>query len=267
MKIISSNSAQYGMVFSRLLESQCEVVVWQINPENQKRNVTESVLKKKSDMLYFLLPIGVTFDSELPVYFYIEDGQIIFKSQFLEYADANFCVAAPSELKFLDLPESETIKRGMGVDVATKWKSRRFSTGSESISTFIKPKKMAERSSRDKEFLGQEFDFMSLDEEDKLYADKRESKRVKPKTDKLVKIQVQGQKEAKVYKLFDLSQGGMAFLAYDINEVPKAAEIHVLGFDSFDLDDPLIGTIMSHRPVDESQIEFKIGIKFTDGQN
>lgn len=267
MKIVNPDSPQYAKVFSRLVESQCEIIVWQMNPNNQKRTVNESTVKKVSNVLKFSLPVGVTFDAELPMYFYIEDGQIIFKTQFLEYADNHFCVALPPELKFLDEPESETLKRGMGVDVATKWKSRRFASGSENISTFIKPKKMAERSSRDKEFLGQEFDFMSLDEEDKLFADKRESKRVKPKTDKLVKILVNGQKEAKVYKLFDLSQGGMAFVAYDLNDLPKAAEIQVLGFDAFDLDDPLYGTIMSHRAVDEAQVEFKVGIKFSDGQN
>jgi hypothetical protein len=43
-------------------------------------------------------------------------------------------------------------------------------------------------------------------------------------------------------------------------------EVFVMGFDAFDLDDPLVGIIMSQRAVDETNVEFKIGIKFSEGQ-
>jgi hypothetical protein len=40
-----------------------------------------------------------------------------------------------------------------------------------------------------------------------------------------------------------------------------------MGFNEFLLDDPLIGKVMSIRPMDEHQVEFKVGVKFTEGQD
>jgi hypothetical protein len=107
---------------------------------------------------------------------------------------------------------------------------------------------------------------VSLDEEEKLFADKRESPRMRPKSGKLVKVMKKGESKIIIMKLFDLSQGGMAFLTMNPNDYPKGSEIFVTGFDAFDLDDPLVGTVMSHRNVDELNLEFKIGIKFHEGQ-
>ena len=125
---------------------------------------------------------------------------------------------------------------------------------------------MAQRSNRDQQLLKSEFG-LTVDEEDKLFAGQRAAPRARPKDDKWVKV-VRGIGEAALpYKLFDLSQGGMGFVSFDETEFPKGSDIHVVGFNDFELDDPLLGTIMSIRPMDGVLSEFKIGVKFSEGQS
>jgi hypothetical protein len=70
-----------------------------------------------------------------------------------------------------------------------------------------------------------------------------------------------------LHKLFDLSRGGMGFIIHDDGIFSKGEEIRIVGFNDFDLDDPLVGMIMSIRPIDGAQSEFKVGVKFNEGQD
>ena len=130
----------------------------------------------------------------------------------------------------------------------------------------MRVKSMAQRSNRDQQLLKSEFG-LTVDEEDKLYADQRAAPRARPKDDKWVRL-VKGVSETPLpYKLFDLSQGGMGFVSFDETEFPKGSDIRVVGFNDFELDDPLFGQIMSIRPIDGVLSEFKIGVKFSEGQS
>jgi c-di-GMP-binding flagellar brake protein YcgR len=130
----------------------------------------------------------------------------------------------------------------------------------------MRVKSMAQRSVRDQELLNLEMG-LTLDEEDKLFAAQRESPRARPKDDKWVKVlRSQGQSPL-VYKLFDLSRGGLGFVSAVESEFTKGSLIYIVGFNDYDLDDPLIGTIMSIRSMDGNLGEFKVGIKFTEGQD
>jgi hypothetical protein len=126
---------------------------------------------------------------------------------------------------------------------------------------------MIERSDRDQAFLNQEFeDFLSLEDEEKLFADKRESPRSRPKIDKWVRIRTFDSQELHILKLFDLSRGGIGFITMNPERFPTNSKLMIVGFENHSLDDPLIAEVMSHRPMDELEIEFKIGCKFDDGQ-
>ena len=59
----------------------------------------------------------------------------------------------------------------------------------------------------------------------------------------------------------------MGFVSFDETEFPKGSDIRVVGFNDFELDDPLFGQIMSIRPIDGVLSEFKIGVKFSEGQS
>ena len=125
---------------------------------------------------------------------------------------------------------------------------------------------MAQRSVRDQELLNHEFN-MSLDEEDKIFAGLRESPRARAKENKWVRVSLDDSAEFGVFKLYDLSRGGLGFICSKESKFKKGLRIKIIGFNDFDLDDPILGEVMSSRAVDESQIEFKVGVKFYDGQN
>src|SRR5690606_8788403 len=103
--------------------------------------------------------------------------------------------------------------------------------------------------------------------EDRLFADKRESPRARPQKDKRVKLKLKDTEQNYTYKLFDLSRGGMGFICEVETIFKKGDTILVLGFDDFELDDPIFGKVMSVRPIDGESSQWKLGVKFEDGQD
>lgn len=63
------------------------------------------------------------------------------------------------------------------------------------------------RSGRDQDFLNAEFETVTLEEEDRLVADRREFPRTRPHEKKWVKVMVLAQAKVHVLNLYDLSQG------------------------------------------------------------
>lgn len=272
MRIIKSDSSGI-QVYQKLLKhihaNNTQLLVWQVLPETGQRNITHSRLSSyhiEIGLLKFELLSEYNILSELPLYCYSEEDQFIFKTDVRETTIKALTVGLPLEIQLLDEPDV-TVIRGAGVSISTKWKTKRFQMGPENYNDYMKVKSMAERSSRDQEFLNNEFNSVSLDEEDKMFADKRETPRAKPKSDKWVKVSSDTSEGTHTLKLYDLSQGGMSFITRDSHFFPKGAKVKVFGFDQFNLDDPLIAQVMSHRPVDDKESEFKIGCKFDEGQD
>lgn len=273
MRVIKSDSSgihHYQEILKHIHASSSDLLIWQVLPETGKRNIAHSRLSSyhlETGLMHLKLSTGHSNVSHLPLYCYLEEEQLIFKTEIREAQIEAFTVGLPLEIKLLEEPDVNVIKISSGVELSTKWKSRIFLTGPEDHSDTLKVKSMSERSSRDQEFLNNEFNSVSLDEEERMYADKRESPRARPKIDKWVKVSSDASDGVQIVKLFDLSQGGIAFVTFEPNLFPKGSRIQVTGFDSFNLDDPLIGQVMSQRPIDESQVEYKIGCKFDEGQD
>lgn len=269
MRVIKSDSGflVYQKVFKHLQANQCDVVIWQTD-ESGKRNISESRLNSyhlETKLLHFKLPLGDELSTELPVFCYSEDGQFIFKSSVSQVSLSVLSLTLPLEIKLLEDPDVTVIKGAIGLDLSPVWRTKRLNFDDEEMLDYSlqKPK----RTARDRDFLDQEINSLSLDDEDKMFADKRESPRARPKVDKFVKIMTEVSDEVHFLKLFDLSQGGIGFITMDAHLFPKGKRIKVIGFQDFDLDDPLLGQVMSHRAIDETQIEFKIGCKFDEGQD
>lgn len=242
--------------------------MWQLHASDS-RQVYESQLNSfhfESGLLHFEAPFA-TMDPSLPVFCYAEDGQLIFKTAIEDMKDSVVSFLIPSEIKLLEDPDVSFIHGQIGLDLSPVWRTKRIDLDAlEDGSDILKVKSMAERSGRDQEFLNNEFDSVSLDEEEKMFADKRESPRARPKKDKWVKVKIADDPEVHFVRLFDLSRGGLGFVVMEPDKFLKGAQVQVVGFDEFDLDDPLMGKIMSHRAIDEIQIEFKVGVKFDEGQ-
>lgn len=269
MKVINPETGflAYQKMFSHMQANQTPLVIWQVRGE--KRVVSETVLTSyhlDSKLLYVSHTSSMEFTESLPLYCYVEDGLIIFKTSLNEVKGANLCMALPTEIKLLELSEVEVIRGQLGHDLSDVWKVKRLNFDRDDGSDIMRVKSMAQRTSRDQEFLNNEFNPVSLDEEDRMFADKRESPRARPKVDKYVFIRIDGLEQIHRVKLFDLSQGGMGFLVFDTEKFPKGSRVEVVGFDEFNLDDPLFGKVMSHRETDETKVEWKVGVKFDEGQ-
>lgn len=118
-------------------------------------------------------------------------------------------------------------------------------------------------SSHDSDIFQAELDFVSLDEEDKLFADQRESVRVRPKGGKVLTIKKRDEAdEEEIYPLFDLSQGGLSFLVTDKERYTKGNHILVMAFDEKRFDTPMQAQVMSIREADEFGVQFKVGCAF-----
>lgn len=276
MRVIKSTTGFlfYEKIFKQLMANQSDLVVWQLSPENGERLISRSRLNAfhmESGKLFFEVDKKNIMNGGLPLYCFAEDGLVIFKAEIQDVSGSNISVSLPEEMKVLEDPEVVLIKGSTGQDLAKPWKTKRLDTSpihkAGTTHDVMRVKSMAQRSTRDQKLLNTEFG-LSVDEEDKLFADKRSAPRARPKDDKWVRL-VRGLGESLPlsYKLFDLSQGGMGFVSFEETEFPKGSDIHVVGFNDFDLDDPLFGKIMSIRPIDGAQSEFKVGVKFTEGQN
>lgn len=271
MRVIKSDSGflAYQKIFRHVQSNHSPLVVWQVMPESGERKISESRLNSfhlETKLLHFELAGDFVLKSSLPLYCYSEDGQFIFKTDITDIKNNVFSVLVPEEIKLLEDPDVAFIKGASGVDLSPVWKTKRMNLDADDKPDHMVVKSMSERTARDQDYLNMEFQ-LTLDEEDKMYADKRETPRARPKIDKFVKVLAETSEETHYLKLFDLSQGGMGFISLEPEHFPKGSKILVMGFDEFDLDDPLIGQVMSHRPIDDMQIEFKIGCKFDEGQD
>lgn len=257
----------YNKVLRYLKANQCPLIIWQGHPEG--RTIVHCVLNSfhdESKLMHLDKIADAKFYEGLPIFCYVEQFQMIFKSELFDFAEKYFSIYMPKELKVIEEREARKVVIP-GMDFSTLWKSKRLKVEEiDETQDYYRVKSMSQRSNRDQELLGLEFG-VSLDEEDRLFADKRESPRARPQGNKKVKIQKLDGEMVHKLKLFDLSRGGLAFLS-DLNGMfSKSEKLMVTGFDEFDLDDPIFGVVMSVRPVDEAQDEWKIGIKFEDGQD
>ena len=272
MKVIKSETGflVYQKIFKFLQANHSSLVVWQILPDSGKRQICSSRLNSfhlESKLLHLELSSNAGLLSTEPLYCYAEDGQLIFKTSIQELREANFSVAVPTEIKLLEDEEVTIIRGQVGLDLASVWKVKRLQLDvNDFADETVIIKSMAQRSTHDQAILNEEFN-LSVDEEDKLFAGVRESTRARPKKDKWVKLMIIGEDSKGLFRLFDLSQGGMAFVTAKQDIFSKGTQLYITGFDEVELDDPLIGKVVAVRPIDDSKFKFKIGVKFEDGQN
>ena len=169
MKVIKSDSGFliFQKIFKLVHSNQYPLVLWQHNEDGSKL-VINSFLNSfnlETAQLHFDKNSDV-FEGTL--YCYCENEGFIFKTMVLSIKDGVFTAGVPLEIKILEEPEMTMIKGQIGVDLFEPWKTKRLKLDSNDGSDIIKVKSMSERSSRDQEFLNNEFDSVSLDEEEKL---------------------------------------------------------------------------------------------------
>lgn len=272
MRIISSDTGflVFRRLFQQLLSSQSPVVIWQNSaPTGEKIRCYSSLnaFHFESKKLYFSpLDGGAALFSPGTIFIYSEQGQLIFKSNLYEVGQG-ICLEMPQELKLLEEPEMVHIQGALGMNLQDVWAVKRLdvdAVNGQGGSDVMRVKSLSQRSGNDQQILNDELN-VTLDEEDKLFADKRESPRARPKQQKYVTVQSVSGDTAR-FPLFDLSQGGMGFIVLDEDRFAKGSVIYIFAIDAKVLDDPLIGKVMSARALGDKKMGFKIGVKFDDGQ-
>lgn len=234
--------------FNKLDEHKFSLLLWQFDPDKSRRQVMRARIDShENDSKKLMLTSEGAFNFKGPmVYVYIEAFQSIFRAEALEYSDSSIALGYPNEMRFLE-PEFRGIIQGAFASIDPELVSGTTETQYQS----------------DADIFQSELDeFLSPDDEDKMFAGQRAAPRARPKKTKMVTASASGSEDIKVYELFDLSQGGMSFLCLDEKFFKVGNQVLVHAFDEKNFESPMIAEVMGVRPADELGVQFKIGLKF-----
>ncbi len=248
MKNVSpgTNAQAYKKFFTDVVKFRNTLVLWQVGPQG-RRVVEGAEPQELGDEVLRLRAPGPELATGV-LFAYSADRGAIFKCDLIDCRGEEWTLALPGELCFLDDDDVFRIK-GVGVDLSqAPWRV-----------------KSAPRSARDSAIFDEQLASITLAEEDKLFADKREAPRARPKVDKIIGLRHFGKLgEEQSYKLFDLSRGGMGFLSYVDGAFKKGDIVQLTNMDGQELDDPIRGEVMSVRDLMPEQVGWKVGVKFVD---
>lgn len=246
-------SKVFQKFFADLIKFQAPLFVWQLSSDGQRIIQSSHIKEVVTDEGFFqissLKDEDYQFSSGHLVYCYSEKSGTIFKSRALALSGDLAQLKLPEELLFLDESDIIRIKGAVGIDLSNApWKVKRIG-----------------RSQRDEAIFNEQLDSISLSEEEKLFADKREAPRAKPKVDKIVTCQLAQQPQtSQNFKLFDLSRGGLGLLILIEDTFKKGQHVEITAMEGQDLDEPFIGEVMSVRSLAPEDVGWKVGIKFVD---
>lgn len=249
MQSYLSDSDDYQTNFTQWLKGQeREVVTWFTGQE--KRLVSQAVLKNHENSLVVRLADSFEhLESNSVVYFFSETNKIIFRTEVVALDEQKATVKMPASISLLSYQDFIKLSRSVGQ--VTKDYLKKMSFG-----------QIVDRSESDQSILDTQLEEMSVDEEDKIYADQRESPRARPKVKKKINLSPEEYPDLRLdFALFDLSRGGLSFVVDNPEKFSKGDIISIHKFDDKDLDQPLLGEVASLRAIDDEQ-GHKIGVKF-----
>ena len=245
----------YQKFFADLVKQESLVVVWQIDGQGH-REIFDCVLssfKFDAGTLHLTLAASgkACHFNELPVYCYSQDFGVIFKTESFGKSSHGPSLRVPEKICYLETPDVHLIKGATAVDLSSApWRTKRLAKG--------------EKTERDRDIFEAQL-LYTLDEEDKLFADAREAPRARPTTTKIISCQLAGQPQTRGnFVLFDLSRGGLGFKIPEAGVFTKGGYLEITALEGQELDNPLLGEIMSVRDLAPEEIGWKVGVKFVD---
>jgi hypothetical protein len=255
MKSVTSreDSQVFHKFFTDLGKFQDAIVLWQLLADGRRIIHQSRVVEIVADESFMQVSDSqgknYEFTANTYLYCYVENRGAIFKSFLLARSGELAQLQLPLELIYLDDSDVYRIKNGMGFDLSNApWRVKRLG-----------------RSERDEAIFNTQLESLSLSEEDRLFADKREAPRARPKVDKMVTCrQAQTPASAQSFKLFDLSRGGLGLLVLIDGTFKKGQQVEITAMEGDDLDEPILGEVMSVRSLAPETVGWKVGIKFVD---
>ena len=235
--------------FTDLVKRETVVVVWQVSADGT-RHVENCVLtsyKYDAGILNFLTHEGHGLElQEADVYCYAKSEAVIFKTQ-----PRGQALHMPGVLCFLEGPDIQVIKASLGIDLSDGYMRGKITP--------------TQKSQRDQALFDDQLAKITTTQEDKIFADKREAPRLRPKEDKIITCQRAGEPDmSQNFLLFDLSRGGLGFKIVVDGLFKRGQFVEITALEGQVLDQPLIGEVMSVRDLAPEDVGWKVGIRFVD---
>lgn len=260
--------------FSQVITTKDVVVVWQYNKKENKRLIYNSTLGQVDKSNGYLSFMNLD-DSEQAsfrlvagdLFFYIEKRQAIFKSELISSQANLLIIDYPQEVKLLDENDEhdektlKSVRKNIGKDFH---KSSRMVSNSKT--EHIQTKMVVKfKSQSDQKLFEKELDYISPDEEDKIFAAQREAPRARAHKGKKICIARRSRADyIEKFELFDLSRGGFSYVVNLETHFTAGDVINVVGFDHEEFDNPMIGQVMGVHVMDQLGTQYKVGCKFLD---
>jgi hypothetical protein len=232
--------------FTDLVKRETVVVLWQLTPAGERtvHNCILTSYKYDVGVLNFLDHAGQGLQLEAAdIYCYSKNEAVIFKTR-----PRGQAVQMPDVLCFLEGPDLQEIKTSVGIDLTDG---------------FMRGK--LQKSQRDHALFEEQLAQITTSQEDKIFADKREAPRLRPKQDKIITCQRAGEPDmSQNFLLFDLSRGGLGFKIVVEGLFVRGQFVEITALEAQVLDQPLIGEVMSVRDLAPEDVGWKVGIRFVD---
>lgn len=274
---------EFFKYFQTLIASQKAALAWQPDENNEKRSLYRVAIRaarKEEDLMRaeslernrpFTLPLD-------QIFIYVESYRLLFKVAKVNIEDRKLSARLPMQLQILDDVGHKKILRALAtLDPEKEEEILDYSKKKREVPEFERelypelsspdyghdtPSEKPKQSDRDRSIFEQELSFVSLDEEDKLYADKRNAPRARPPEGKMVTMSNERAGKDGTYSLFDLSRGGLAVLVFEGKDYQSGDKVEIKAFDDQVLDEPMIAEVKSVREADDQGLQFKVGMQF-----
>jgi hypothetical protein len=225
--------------FTDSARDKAEVLLWQLNEDKSKREIHEAKLThfdpKKSEFYFTKAALAEEFNyNETIIYVHFKKIGALLKVAPSHSDSSEVKTTAPDSVIFMNkVPE-------------------------------ILTESPVEETKSDSDILEENMIYMTLDEEDKFYEDKREAPRARPNISKVVHILRQDNNQELFFDLFDLSRGGLSVLIPNDYVFSVGEKIAILGFNMDRFDNPISAEIMNMRSLDDTDRPdfYKMGMRF-----
>lgn len=227
-------------LFNNLHTNKTNIVVWQPDIEDNESKHKYICKVQEFDREAKTLKIKSRFNksfafSEDDIFCFCDKLMFIFKASFVENEKGEIQLALPESVMMLDV-SNEDLTRAI-----KKKDYRLFSKG-----------------------VGGKTTLMS---EDDKYAAMRAAPRSKTTKDQRVTVEFETQSfTPKEFQLHDLSKGGAGIIIKNQDLFKKGDWVLIAQIDGKDINPKLRGKVMSIRTHDMSKGEFKVGLRFEQGE-
>lgn len=220
----------------------------------------------------------LNFSGEL-IFFYSRQQKLIFKSKLVSTDGKILKVKIPDTIKLLE--EDEKIKmdnmlRHFDFDSSGEVLELEPSISEDGtiVDSFGFANNHPEKdwltksmSESDAKLFEKELSYITLAEEDELFAGVRRAPRAKPPEGKMITVQVENDSRPQCsYMLYDLSRGGLSFLVFTKDEFSVGEKVFLKAFDTNKFQYPILTQVKALREADALGIQFKVGCEFLENE-